>query len=206
MQAQQALSYIDKNSDGTVNRMEVFQALKSIVEFKRSKGGPSPGPQVPQQNNGWGQTNPTPNNFNQNNGWGPSPQQQPRGPWDPPSQPNNSWGQPSQPSNNWGSPQQNNWGPPQPNNAWGPPQQPTHNYGGWGGQQQPQNNEWRGVSFTTSQDQQLKGMVDRLYSQYDRDRSGCMDRSELTQAFNQLLQDLGVPLRITQYEADALLQ
>jgi hypothetical protein len=99
-QAEQAIKVIDKNSDRQVNKFEVADALKSILEYKRqgSSGNntsvPSPSPQPqpqphpppppPQQhfqptqphnsyspNNGWG--NPPPQAPSYNNSWGPSP-------------------------------------------------------------------------------------------------------------------------------------
>lgn len=219
-QADTALKVIDKDKDKRVNKAEVVEALKSILAYKQQKGGSgTQQPTVnPSGNNSWSQPP-------QNNNWGQQPPSQPNNNWgQPPPSQNNSWGQPPpQPNygnswapgqnygNNWQQPpQQNNWNPPPNNNSWGPTNPQS---GGWGQQQpnyggnswsQPQPNSWNqhgndgwaGTSFNSQEDIELKQLIDQLFTRYDSDRSGGLDKRELTRSMNELFNEYGVPMRI----------
>ncbi len=52
----------------------------------------------------------------------------------------------------------------------------------------------------------MKRLIDQLYQRYDRDRSGGLDKSELVGAFNELLRELGVSMRITPSQASSLIR
>jgi Ca2+-binding EF-hand superfamily protein len=48
-------------------------------------------------------------------------------------------------------------------------------------------------------------MIDELFTRYDRDRSGSLDRSELGAVFNEVLARFNMGFTISQSEAEALL-
>lgn len=220
-QAETALRVIDRNSDKQVTKSEACEALKSILEYKQQKGGgQQQQPSVnPSGNNSWA---PQPS---QNNGWGQQPTQPQQNNWgQPPPQPNygNSWG-PGQNYNGWEQPQQpNNWNPPPSNNSWGPQtnnwgQQPPNYGGSWNPQpntwnqpqpswNQSQGDDWGGTSFNGPEDMEIKRLVDQLYMRYDRDRSGGLDRREMTRAMNELLVEYGVGMRINERQAGMLMR
>ena len=52
----------------------------------------------------------------------------------------------------------------------------------------------------------LKKAIDVIYLQYDRDRSGALDKSELTQCFSLLLNMVGNPTFVDNFLVGQLLQ
>jgi hypothetical protein len=55
-------------------------------------------------------------------------------------------------------------------------------------------------------DDQLRSYIDHIFMQYDKDRSGSLNSSELSYFFNDLFQMMNVPRRVSQLEAEQALR
>jgi|JI6StandDraft_1071083.scaffolds.fasta_scaffold03071_11 Ca2+-binding EF-hand superfamily protein len=53
---------------------------------------------------------------------------------------------------------------------------------------------------------EVKQLIDQLYLRYDSDRSGGLDRREMTRALNELFVEYGVSIRVSERQAGRLMQ
>mgnify|MGYP000884263124 FL=1 len=53
---------------------------------------------------------------------------------------------------------------------------------------------------------EVKQLIDQLYLRYDSDRSGALDRREMTRALNELFVEYGVSIRVSERQAGRLMQ